>query len=132
MVEDINDINNVKMAAVDFECFKGDCCGLIKFNLKDALDDDFQAVCQNCHCSYAFDEGLKEKLRKLCDLIIAVRKAEEILGDCNVAVTVAGQTVKVPYALLLTRLNTMISLQVGGKDVDFHFRVEPASPETFR
>lgn len=128
----VDDINNVKMAEVDFECFKGECKGLITFNLKDALNDDFQAVCQECHCSYAFDGMLKEKLQKLCDLIIAVRKAEGILGDCNVAVTVAGQTVKVPYALLLTRLNTMINLKVGDKDVDFHFRVEPASPETFR
>lgn len=128
----VEDINNVKMAEVDFECFEDDCNGLIKFNLKDALADDFQAICQQCHRSYAVDEGLKEKLHKLCELIIAVRKAEDILGDCNVAVTVPGKTVKIPYALLLTRLNTMITLQVGGKDVDFHFRVEPASPDTFR
>ena len=107
----VEDINNVKMAEVDFECNETDCNGLIKFNLKDALSDDFQAVCQTCHRSYEFDNILKEKLNKLCDLIISVRKAEDILGDCNVAVTVPGQTVKIPYALLLTRLNTMITLQ---------------------
>jgi len=128
----VNDINNVKMAEVDFECFENNCDGVVKFNLRDALADNFQAICQKCHRSYQFENDLKEKLNKLCDLIIAVRKAEDILGDCNVAVTVPGQTVKIPYALLLTRLNTMITLQVGGKDVDFHFRVEPASPDTFR
>lgn len=128
----VEDINNVKMAEVDFECIESDCDGLIQFNLADALAEDFQAVCPKCHRSYAFDDNLKEKLNKLCELIISVRKAEDILGDCNVAVDVPGQTVKIPYALLLTRLNTMITLQVGGQDVDFHFRVEPASPDTFR
>ena len=122
----------VKMAEVDFECFNDGCSGAISFNLSTALDDDFQGICQGCHKSYVFDANLKEKLTKLSDLIIAVRKAEDILGDCNVAVTVPGQTVKIPYSLLLTRLNTMITLKVGNRDVDFHFRVEPSSPETFR
>lgn len=128
----VDDINNVKMAEVDFECFESECNGVVQFNLKDALADEFQVLCPKCHRSYEFDNNLKEKLNKLCELIIAVRKAEDILGDCNVAVTLPGQTVKIPYALLLTRLNTMITLKVGKKDVDFHFRVEPASPDTFR
>ena len=122
----------IKMAEVDFECFNDECGGVIAFNLTDALDNEFQGICKECHKSYAFDVDLKEKLTKLSDLIIAVRKAEDILGNCNVAVTVPGQTVKVPYSLLLTRLNTMITLKLGDKDVDFHFRVEPSSPETFR
>jgi hypothetical protein len=124
--------NRMKMAEVDFECLNDKCGGVIAFNLSSALDDDFQGVCPECHSSYEFDKVLKDKLQKLSDLIIAVRKAEDILGDCNVAVTLPGNTVKIPYALLLTRLNTMITLKVGGKDVDFHFRVEPSSPETFR
>jgi len=128
----VKDINNVKMAEVDFECYESDCAGVVNFNLRNALADDFQTVCPTCHRSYAFDNSLKEKLNKLCELIIAVRKAEDILGDCNVAVTVPGKTVKIPYALLLTRLNTMITLQVAGKDVDFHFRIEPTSSDTFR
>ena len=124
--------NSVKMAEVDFECLDDKCEGTISFNLAEALDDDFQGMCKNCHKAYVFDRELKDKLTKLSDLIIAVRKAEDILGDCNVAVTVPGQTVKVPYSLLLTRLNTMITLKLGDNDVDFHFRVEPSSPETFR
>ena len=125
-------IEKVKMAEVDFECLSKECDGIVKFNLSDALTDNFQGICPKCHNAYAFDSLLKEKLNKLSELIIAVRKAEDILGDCNVAVTIPGQTVKIPYALLLTRLNTMITLKLGDKDVDFHFRVEPSSPETFR
>ncbi len=125
-------VNNIKMAEVDFDCLDNECNGMITFNLSEALGENFQGLCSTCYKSYEFDAELKEKLIKLSELIIAVRKAEDILGDCNVAVTVPGQTVKIPYSLLLTRLNTMISLKVGERDVDFHFRVEPSSHETFR
>ena len=124
--------NRVKMADVDFECQDDTCNGIITFRLSDVSQDNFQVICPECHKAYEFGHELREKLDKLSDLIIAVRKAEDILGECNVAVTLPGQTVKIPYALLLTRLNTMISLNVGGKDTDFHFRVEPSGPETFR
>lgn len=124
--------NTIKMAEVDFDCLDSECTGVITFNLAETLGDKFQGLCRQCHKSYEFDKVLRGKLRKLSELIIAVRKAEDILGDCNVAVTVPGQTVKIPYSLLLTRLNTMITLKIGDKDVDFHFRVEPSSPETFR
>jgi PHP family Zn ribbon phosphoesterase len=123
---------NIKMAEVDFECFEQDCEGVISFNLKSALNKQFQAICPKCHRSYKFDSELKEKLVKLNDLIAAIRKAEDILGSCSVAVVLPEKTVKVPYALLLTRLNTMITLSLNNKDVDFHFRVEPASEKTFR
>ena len=43
-------------------------------------------------------------------LIGAIRNAEDILGDSVVSVNVAGGNVRVPYALLLTRLNTLITL----------------------
>ncbi|NOY74988.1 MAG: hypothetical protein GXP32_04255 [Kiritimatiellaeota bacterium] len=124
--------DNIKMAEVDFDCLDRDCDGLVSFKLSDALIDDFQALCPNCHGAYQFDDELTAKLNKLRDLIVAVRKAEDILGDCNVAITVPERTVKVPYALLLTRLNTMITLNLAGREIDFHFRIEPSSPETFR
>lgn len=123
---------NDSKAQVDFRCAQPGCGGVVEFQLAEITEDNFQSVCPECHHAYAFNQELTVKFRKLRDLIIAVRAAEDILGDCNVAVTVPGGEVKVPYALLLTRLNTMISLDVGDQKVDFHFWVEPASPETFR
>ena len=98
----------------------------------DLAADDFQVLCPKCHRPYAFDEALKSKLNKLKNLILVLRDAESILGDCNVAVTVPAGEVKIPYALLLTRLNTMITLKLGEKKVDFHIRIEPTSADTFR
>ena len=56
----------------------------------------------------------------------------DILGDTAVSVNVAGGEVRVPYALLLTKLNTLITLTLEGTPTDFHLWVEPSSPETFR
>ena len=77
-------------AQIDFHCFSPECDGVVKFNLADIAGRDFQAVCPKCHRSYALDSGLKDKLGRMLELIIAIRKAEDILGDSNVSVNVAG------------------------------------------
>ena len=117
-------------AVLDFIC--PDCGGVVKFNLMELEQADFQVMCPQCHRPYQFDDQLKDKFGKLENLIRAVREAEPILGDCNVAVAVPAGEVKVPYALLLTRMNTMITLNLGDRKVDFHLWIEPSSPDTFR
>ena len=119
-------------AQIDFLCVEDGCGGVVKFDLMSLAQDDFQVLCPKCHKPYQFDAELRGKLLKLRNLIMAVRDAEPILGDCNVAVAVPGGEVKVPYALLLTRLNTMITLRLGDKSVDFHLWIEPSSADTFR
>lgn len=123
---------NTSGAQLDFICPEQDCGGVVKFNLMELSQDDFQAMCPKCHRPYVFDAALKEKFLKLRNLVLALRNAESIFGDCSVAVAVPGGEVKIPYALLLTRLNTLITLNLGDKKVDFHLRIEPTSEETFR
>lgn len=119
-------------AQIDFHCLGADCDGVVKFNLADISGRDFQAVCGKCHQTYALDKELKDKLGRMLDLVVSIRKAEDILGDSNVSVNVAGGEVKIPYSLLLTRLNTLITLNFAGRKVDFHLWIEPSSPDTFR
>ena len=119
-------------AQVDFHCLDDDCKSVIQFNLAEVIQKDFQAVCPKCHKTYCFDEVLQDKLTRMLELVAAIRNAEDILGDSNVAVNVAGGSVKVPYALLLTRLNTLVTLEMGGKKVDFHLWIAPSSADTFR
>jgi hypothetical protein len=120
-------------AQVDFICVEEGCNGQVVFKLADcAGDGEFQAMCPKCHKPYIIDEALREKLRKLNNLILTLREAEPILGACSVVVATPGGETKIPYALLLTRLNTMLTLQLGDRNVDFHLWIEPASPETFR
>lgn len=121
-----------KGAKIDFRCQHDQCTGVVEFDLTALDDNDFQAVCPVCRRAYAFDQALRNKLERMSRLIRAIRDAEEILGDSVVSVTVAGGEVRIPYALLLSRLNTLIRLNLGGKQVDFRLLVEPSSPETFR
>lgn len=130
MSKSANELN--AKAQIDFPCFESECDGIVKFNLADIKTRDFQAVCPKCHRAYELDNSLKDKLGRMLELINAIRKAEDILGDSNVSVNVAGGTVKIPYALLLTRLNTLITLEVDDRKVDFHLWIEPSSPDTFR
>ncbi len=119
-------------AQIDFQCIQDGCESVVKFDLQDVMKANFQAVCEKCHATFDFDKDLRDKLKRLFNMIVAVRQAEDILGDVNVCVTVAGGEKKIPYALLLTRLNTMITLEMAGRKVDFHLWVEPASANTFR
>ena len=105
---------------------------MVKFNLADIASRDFQAVCPKCHRAYALDDTLRDKLGRMLELINAIRNSEDILGDSIVSVNVAGGEVRIPYALLLTRLNTLITLEVEGRRTDFHLWIEPSSPDTFR
>ena len=119
-------------AQIDFQCLDDHCDGIVKFNLADVSRKDFQAVCPKCLRTYELDAALRDKLSRMLHLIQAIREAEDILGDSNVSVNVANGEVRIPYALLLTRLNTLITLNFGERQVDFHLWIEPSSPDTFR
>lgn len=119
-------------AQIDFNCLNSDCGAVVRFNLTEAAKPDFQAVCPECHATYEFDAALRDKLARMLNLIKAIREAEDILGDANVAVTTAHDEIRIPYSLLLTRLNSVITLEFANRHVDFHLWIEPSSPETFR
>ena len=119
-------------AQLDFHCIADGCEGVVKFEVAQIADPGFQAVCPVCHRAYALDDALRDKLSRMMGLIGAIRECEDILGDSVVSVNVAGGEVRIPYALLLTRLNTLISLELGGRKTDFHLWVEPSGPQTFR
>lgn len=128
-----NSVNELAAKAqIDFHCLEADCAEVVKFNLADIVSKDFQAVCPKCHKAYQLDASLRDKLSRMLDLIQSIRKAEDILGDAMVSVNVAGGDVRIPYALLLTRLNTLITLDFGDRKVDFHLWIEPSSQDTFR
>ena len=112
-------------AHVDFDCLEADCGATIEFDLLTLRDSKGLIGCPTCRRQYEFAKDFLEKLEKLKKLIISVRECESILGDCSIGVATPAGEVKVPYRLLLTRLNTLISLELNGQTVDFNFRIEP-------
>ena len=120
------------VAVIDFDCIEKDCEATIYFNLLNLKKNAGKVSCSHCHKLYQFDKKFIGKLEKLRILILAVRDAEDILGDCNISIVTPAGDVKLPYRLLLTRLNTLISFKCNGKELEFNFRVEPLNDTTFK
>jgi hypothetical protein len=119
MAELYSDANNIELQCVA-------CQRAICFSILD-IGPDARLSCQHCHTHYTFNAELLDKIQRFERLITAVYQARDILGSANVGIAFGEEEVKVPYRLLLTRLNTMLTLNIGGKETIFRFRVEPLS-----
>ena len=119
-------------AMVDFSCLDDECKAAVSFNLMEIQEGEGRITCSQCHREYHLDALFLGKLQRLRRLIVTVQESADLLGDVNVAVTTPQQEVKIPYWLMLTRLNTIITLDLGGKKVDFNFRIEPLNQQMFR
>ena len=106
-----------------FNCL--DCSEEVRFSVLGGKDTSAQIVCSSCLKRYAFDEGILLQLQKFESLCRQIHESRDILGDTQVAVNVDDREVKIPYKLLLTRLSSVLQLQMAGRSVDIHFRLEP-------
>ena len=86
-------------AQIDFHCFSPECDGVVKFNLADIAGRDFQAVCPKCHRSYALDSGLKDKLGRMLELIIAIRQQARANKDWATADQIRDELKKLGIVL---------------------------------
>jgi len=109
---------------LEFRCIKDDCAEVVKFSVFD-IGKNHSIRCNACGKEYTFGDELVSKLDKFEKLCRAVNEAQDILSDTNVAINVYSHEVKIPFRLLLTRLNTQLNLDVGGRDVQIRFRVSP-------
>lgn len=112
----------------DFRCIQEDCRKTVPFSMA-SLTKDQTVHCPHCQCAYHFHDELVDKFQRFSALLKAVQNAQDILGDINVGVQVEGHSVRIPFRLLLTRLNTMVTLEMGGEKVDFHVRVHPLADQ---
>ena len=119
-------------SVLEFHCVAKGCRHAIKFAILDVKDDQ-RLMCAACGQSYFFNKELVCALATFDKLCRAIHESEGILSDTNVAVNVAGHEVKIPFRLLLTRLNTSLTIripqEINGKTVehpiDIQFRLQP-------
>jgi hypothetical protein len=109
---------------LEFRCIKDDCGAVVKFAVFDVARNH-SIRCTACGKEYTFGDDLLSKLDKFERLCRAVNEAQDILSDTNVAINVYSHEVKIPFRLLMTRLNTQLNLDVGGRDIQIRFRVSP-------
>jgi len=110
---------------LEFQCITDGCGELVKFSVFD-VTKNHGLRCTACGKEYTLGEELVAKLDKFERLCRAVNEAEDILSETNVGINVYSHQVRIPFRLLLTRLNTQLNLTVGGKDIQIRFRVSPS------
>lgn len=112
-----------KVKTLQFNCQS--CKQPIPFSVFQ-LEQHESLKCEHCQKKYAFsDESLLRQLKKfeaLCRQLIA---SEEILSNTAVGIDIGEHKVKIPYRLLLTRLNSTLDLMIGNQPVAISFRIEP-------
>jgi hypothetical protein len=87
---------------------------------------DCIAECSECLQKYSFaDPALLRQLRKFEDLCRQIHLSEEILSQASLGVDVGPHQVKIPFKLLLTRLNANMELAIGSHRLTITFRLEP-------
>jgi|SaaInlStandDraft_3_1057020.scaffolds.fasta_scaffold205483_1 hypothetical protein len=83
-------------------------------------------TCTHCDKEYVFDTTIASQLEKFEALCRQIHLSQDILGDASIAVSVDNREVKIPYKILLTRLNSVMTLSIGSnEDIAIRFRVEP-------
>jgi hypothetical protein len=102
------------------------CKSAVAFSPIELEKKGFKCACHSCNRLFLFDDPqLKADLKSFSALCYAIKNAERILGDVSVGVDVGQQQIKIPYKLLLTRLNPHLKIRVGEELVEIHFRMEP-------
>ncbi len=101
------------------------CQNSIQFSVFD-LERSEEIRCAECRLLYDFsDESLRRQLRKFENLCRQIQLSEEILSNTSVGIYLGDREIKIPYKLLLTRLNSTLDLVVGERSLTITFRIEP-------
>lgn len=106
--------------------FSCQCCqNPIQFSVFN-LEKNEQIKCLDCGLTYDFnDEGFMRQLCKFENLCRQIQLSEEILSNTSVGIYLGDREIKIPYKLLLTRLNSTLDLMVGDRPLTISFRIEP-------
>lgn len=109
--------------SLQFNCVS--CALPVQFSIFQ-LEEQHTISCPCCSKKYAFsDPTLISQIKKFEALCHQIHLSEEILSQASIGVDCGEHRVKIPYKLLLTRLNSFLDLQIGDQSISIAFRAEP-------
>ncbi len=109
---------------LEFKCTS--CKTPVAFSIFDFSIEKEHITCNCCNKIYVFtDEKLVRQLKKFELLCKQIVDSEEILSNTSVGIDVGEHHIKIPYKLLLTRLNSCLELKIGSESIYIDFRFEP-------
>ncbi len=109
---------------LEFDCHS--CGEPVSFSVFELDEPHCSVECEGCKQSYKLeDEVLARQLKKFTALCRQLIESEEILSTAAVGIDVGEHHVKVPFKILLTRLNPVLDLVIGDRPFSIRFRIEP-------
>lgn len=109
---------------LEFDCHS--CEQPVSFSVFELDKPGCEVKCDNCKQQYKLqDEVLNRQLKKFTALCKQLIESEEILSTAAVGIDVGEHHVKVPFKILLTRLNPVLDLVIGDRPISIRFRIEP-------
>lgn len=113
-----------KGSHLEFDCLQ--CQKSVTFSIFQLDKEQSPIICSSCQETYLLDdEILQRQIKKFIALCHQIRESEEILGNTCVGINVEDRHVKIPYKLLLSRLNSTLDLAIGDRPLSIRFRFEP-------
>ncbi len=99
----------------------------VHFSIFELEKNEGEVSCPQCSLLYDFsDETLRRQLWKFENLCHQIQLSEEILSNTAVGVCIGDREVKIPFKILLTRLNSTLELIIDNKPLIIMFRIEPS------
>ena len=109
---------------LEFDCHQ--CAEAVPFSVFELDKGDCCITCEACSRQYQLsDEVLRRQLKKFTALCRQLIESEEILSTAAVGIDIGEHHVKVPFKILLTRLNPVLDLTIGDQPMSIRFRIEP-------
>ena len=108
------------------------CQHPVEFSIFEIEKLENKLKCSKCETTYDFnDERLMHQLHLFENLCRQIQLSEEILSDTSVGVFIGDREVKIPFKILLSRLNSSLRLKVGDQAFNISFRLEPTADFAF-
>lgn len=103
------------------------CQSEISFSLFNIEKKNGLVSCNHCQLTYDFShEDLARQLRKFAKLCEQIQESEEILSNTAIGVHIGDKEIKIPFKILLSRLNSKLDLMIGDHPLTITFRIEPS------
>lgn len=110
---------------LQFEC--QECKHPIHFSIFELDKHHRELTCTKCGVVYNFrSEDLRRQLRLFEGLCRQIHDSEEILANTSVGINIGDKEVRIPYKILLSRLNSALDLKIGDQQLRISFRIEPS------
>ncbi len=115
------DTTKKRNANLEFKCRK---CGFpVHFSVLENQNLSKTIKCEKCEKKYVLGAQILEQLKQFEALCRQIQESKSIFGQAAIAIDVGPHQVKIPFQLLLTRLSSVLELNVGGEKTSIGFRV---------